>query len=195
MFKFRTLSFGIAVALILTMFSGVGVLAQDSPKVVNPGIEDLRGLSLSQIEALHPMSAEALAAITYDFVTYPVVVDGILYQPNEMTRFNGTRLHFIYGKDDCLIAFQAVDDLEKYLYNEYGVLWGGSPNRITDDLDPYYNYYYADWYYGGNCVAIHNGEGCTDLNTLNPNMNDCIDSAHTRYWSTLYDDANYTVSQ
>ncbi len=114
MFK-KTLVFGISLALILVLGSATAVTADssDSDQI------DISGMTLSEIVEVFPMSAEEEAAIVHTVPQVPVVIDGELYQPEDISLFNGQRLHFTVGSDGTLYAFTAAEELEKFIAEEH----------------------------------------------------------------------------
>ncbi|MDD4924436.1 MAG: hypothetical protein PHF74_06340 [Dehalococcoidales bacterium] len=162
MFKLKIAAVFTALALMFILIPGSSVLAKEDSK------------------------------ITYDFIECPVTVDGKLYVAEQMSYFDGKILHFIYSKTGELYAFKSMSDLEKYMFEEYGHVWGEAAG--SKDIDPGYNYYYVDWFYGGNCLCIPFGGVCNDLSAVQPSFDNCISSAITQAWSTLYLNYNCTGS-
>jgi hypothetical protein len=191
MFKVKIAAIVTALALMLVMIPSSNILAEEDQHLY---FSD--GLTLAEYEALHPMSAEDLAKVTYDYITCPVIVDGVYYEAEKITEFNGQLLHFICSKDGVLHAFKDADDLDKYTFEEYADTFVSSSksNSITKDgLDPNFNYYYENIFYGGNHIEQEIGvdTDIADLSSPEYNFNDCIDSAHTYWWCEFYKDANY----
>jgi hypothetical protein len=77
-------------------------------------IVDLRGLTPADMEKLYPMSSEAEAAIIHEDLPCPVIVDGVRYEGNQISLFNGKRLYYVIGENGILYAFTTAEGLEQY---------------------------------------------------------------------------------
>lgn len=118
MFKQKTLIVSIGLALLLVLGSAVGVLSKSESDQID--VFDVTGLTLSEIEALYPMSAEAEAALVQVVPQVPVIIDGVYYEPEDITLFNGQRLRFVVDTDGVLHAFTTVKGLEQFVAEEFG---------------------------------------------------------------------------
>ena len=79
---------------------------------------DVTGMTPADVEALFPDSEEA--AIVHQVPNYPVIVDGVRYKPEEISRFNGQVLRFVWDEqaeeeEGVIYAFTTVEGLEQYL--------------------------------------------------------------------------------
>lgn len=119
----RLVVFAIVFALILVSFGSINILASDESQVdieIDNGGDQQKMLSIGELIALHPMSPEEEAAIVHGIPAYPVIIDGVSYEPEGVALFNGQRLHFVTGKDGKLYAFTAVEGLEKCIQEQFG---------------------------------------------------------------------------
>ncbi|MDD5122174.1 MAG: hypothetical protein PHX97_02195 [Dehalococcoidales bacterium] len=119
----RIISILCPIMLTIVFIFGVNVMAADdsqttikSNNIENPQIV----LSLSEIIAMYPMSPEDEAAIVHTIPQVPVIIDGIKYKPEDVTLFNGQRLHFTVGENKELYAFSDIKELEEFLQSQYG---------------------------------------------------------------------------
>ncbi|AKG53256.1 hypothetical protein DGWBC_0577 [Dehalogenimonas sp. WBC-2] len=80
----------------------------------------VRPLRPSEVEAMYPMSAEAEAAIVHVIPMVPVNVDGTWYKAEEITLFNGQRLHFTEDKGGSLFAFTDAKSMDNGNYYVLG---------------------------------------------------------------------------
>jgi len=129
----------------------------------------------SEIIALYPMSFEDEAAIVHETPMCPVIIDGVTYKGNEISIFNGKRLHFTMDKGGNLYAFTDVLEMEKYLESEYGPIFdstidSGMLLTLDDDSE-----LFSDWWYGGNVLWFPSGYQFPQLTQIG--WNDCISSA------------------
>ena len=144
----------------------------------NPGVNGTNGkfLKPSEIEAIYPaMSSAAEAAIVQVIPVCPVNVDGVWYKAEEITRFNGQRLHFTEDKAGSLFAFTDAKAMEAFLETEFGpifdpVLSAGSNIPLTNESE-----LFEDWWYSGRVKIVLPYEQFPDLAILG--WNDCISSA------------------
>jgi hypothetical protein len=77
-------------------------------------VTDMKGLSPSAVEARYPMSTESEAGIIQPELKIPVIIDGIRYEGNQISQFNGKRLYFVIGTDGTLYAFTSAKGLEQF---------------------------------------------------------------------------------
>ncbi len=63
----------------------------------------------------HQMAPEAEAKIVHKVPEVPVVIDGVLYQPEDIHKFDGRQLGFTLGPDGRLYAFTDEIDLEDFI--------------------------------------------------------------------------------
>jgi hypothetical protein len=149
----KTIILGIGLALMLVLCSAAGVAADssDSDQI------DLSGMTLSEIVKMFPMSAEEEAAIVHTVPQVPVVIDGKLYKPEEISLFDGQRLHFTVGSDGVLYAFTIAEGLEKFIEEESDqqALQGSTIGIESTGYG--YGHFYWDWWYGGSSLNV--GEG------------------------------------
>ncbi len=63
----------------------------------------------------HQMAPEAEAKIVHQIPEVPVVIDGVLYQPEDIHKFGGQQLGFTLGADGRLYAFTDETVLEDFI--------------------------------------------------------------------------------
>lgn len=105
----------IGLISLLVLSTSITVMAEPSAEFISTS-----NLTLSEFEALYPMSAEAEAAIVHVVPQVPVTINGVLYNPEDIKLFNGQRLHFTLDNEGNLYAFTSAKDLEKFINNEFG---------------------------------------------------------------------------
>ena len=151
MFK-KTLILGIVLALTLVLCSATGVAADSNNDQI-----DLSGMTLSEIEEMFPMSAEEEAAIVHTVPQVPVVIDGKLYKPEDISMFDGQRLHFTVGTDGVFYAFTTAEGLEKFIAEESDQQALQGSTMGIESTGYGYGHFYWDWWYGGSSLNV--GEG------------------------------------
>lgn len=117
-----------------------------------------------------PVSASETAATinigTLPPVTVSVVLDGVLYQPDEFNNIhqqlhaNGVNLIFITAKNGVVYAFSNFDDFCKKYSFQFDLSNGTTQKDtpiIIDSIDPGYAYNWVGYNRGGNCSAIQEG--------------------------------------
>ena len=211
MLKRRVLLVSIGLVLLLGLFSGMGVMAQgDIPEdavgfytkdgevhwiVPGAGIDitDLSGMTPADLEALFPMSAEAEAAIVHQVPPRPVVIDGVPYEADGVSLFDGQRLRFIVGNDRVLYAFTTMEGLEQFKQEQYGQPTPqGSSMAGGQSLLDTLSMFYEDWWYGGDYFGLAPGYGLPYLYQIG--FDDMISSVQVNSaasWAYLFDYVNY----
>ena len=106
-------------------------------------------LTPAKLEAMYPMSPEDEAKIIHEVPPCSVIIDGIKYKPEDISQFNGKRLHFISGKDGNLYAFTTREGLERFEIQ----------NRSLSILSDGLSYFYMDVWYTGSSFGILPGNG------------------------------------
>lgn len=128
----------------------------------------------------------------HDFITCPVIVEGVYYEAEEMTSFNGQILHFVYSKDGELYAFESMSGVKKFMFDEYEYVW--PEDSDSKSIDRVCNYYYVDIFQGGVYLPLDAGGiyNLTDYecNDVEDDWNDCISSAYTVVVATAYEHIN-----
>ncbi len=64
---------------------------------------------------IEEMSPEDEAGIVHDVPPCPVIIDGVLYEPEQIHLFDGQRLGFTVGNDGRLYAFTTVEGMRSFL--------------------------------------------------------------------------------
>lgn len=168
--------------------------------VPGPGLIDVTGMTPADVEALFPDSEEA--AIVHQAPDYPVIVDGVRYEPDEISRFNGQVLRFVWDeraeKEGVIYAFTTVEGLEQYLREQWG--WPSSQESTTSDgqIAGLWTNFYKHWWYGGAVFGSAPGVGWPDLRVAPAGWNDRISSvqvATEASGATLYEHVNFGGAQ
>jgi hypothetical protein len=94
-------------------------------------------ISKEEFMEKHRMPPEDEKTIIHQVPPVPVVIDGTLYQPEEIHRFDGKQLGFTAGPDGQLYAFTKFADLDDFLKKEYAV----SPMTSRSEFSYFYEYY------------------------------------------------------
>jgi hypothetical protein len=168
--------------------SAVGYYTRDGQTfLLYPG-EDVDvmppGTTLSQLEAMHPMSAAAEKAIVHQIPPCPVVVDGVRCAAQDISKFNGIRLGFIMGSDGTLYAFTTAEGLEQFQQESAAQV---EPLQATPD-----SVFYKDWLFGGDRIGITPGIGLPDLSQIA--FDKCISSVQVSTLASqaaLFEETNY----
>ncbi|MDA8217873.1 MAG: hypothetical protein M0Z94_09690 [Dehalococcoidales bacterium] len=203
-------SFGLTI--LLGLAGSVGVWAQSVEE--DQGTISVAGMSPAEIEALYPDPENA--PIVHPIPNYPVVVDGVRYQPEEISRFNGRALRFIWDKksaaEGVIYAFTTAQGLERYLKEQWN--WSPSakpptagssatlaePSAIIgpESVDPYWTLFYEHDGFDGNSIRLEPGACFGDLTSWPAGWNDRISSlkvATAASWTVLYEDIMMSGSQ
>ncbi len=73
------------------------------------------GTNKEEFMEAHRMSPEAQAAIVHQVPPVPVIIDGTLYEPEQIHLFDGRQLGFAMGNDGQLYAFTSFATLEDFI--------------------------------------------------------------------------------
>ncbi|ADJ25799.1 hypothetical protein Dehly_0485 [Dehalogenimonas lykanthroporepellens BL-DC-9] len=177
-FKKRFLMVFMSLTLLAGMMGGGSVVAADEGKT--------QVVTLSNFDILFPMPADLEKAIVHDIPKTPVIIDGVLYQPEQISSFDGQRLHFTSGKDGKEYAFTTSESLEKFLVSEFGTGWKG-PGEGYGILAEGNNVFFKDWYFGGGYVSYWSGTSVPNLGSFT----NSISSMRLTNSVTLCDLVNY----
>jgi hypothetical protein len=139
----------------------------------------------SEIVELYPMSAEEEAAIVHVIPECPVTVDGILYKAEDISLFDGKRLHFTTDKAGNLYAFTDVLSMEEFLEKEYDYKFE-SNTKLNGD-----SYVFMDWLFTGRSHTLPPGIEIQELAGIG--WDNCISSAQISEAAsvTLWDYTNF----
>jgi len=110
----KTFLISIVLTTLLILCSATGLIAKAESEEI-----DISGLTISEIENLFPMSAEAELAIKHASPGISFVVDGVVYKPGEVSLFDGQRLRFAFDTKGTLYAFTSAKDLEEFIEFSY----------------------------------------------------------------------------
>ena len=123
----------------------------------------------SEIVELCPMSAEEEAAIVHVIPECPVTIDGVLYKAEDISLFDGKRLHFTTDKPGNLYAFTDAVSMEKFLEQEYDYKFE-SNTKLNGD-----SYVFMDWLLTGRSHSLPPGVEMQELDSMG--WDNCISSA------------------
>ncbi len=112
-------------------------------------VTEAGSLTPSEMEALFPMSPKEEAKIVHAIPSYPVIIDGIKYKPEDISLFDGIRLRFVAGRDGSLYAFTTPEGLEQFQAVN-------KPEMVKNNV---FSEYYMDMWYIGESFGILPGNG------------------------------------
>ena len=134
MLKRRILIISLALALVLGLSGGtiakiVMAADDDSARAALPtdisegeriAIQDCvqSGMSPSEIREMFPRPAEEIEAIVHRVQKVPICIDGVWYEPEEISLFNGQELFFGVPNDGRFYAFTDLRALEEFLQKD-----------------------------------------------------------------------------
>ena len=154
----------------------------------------------SEVVELCPMSAEEEAAIVHVVPQCPVTIDGVLYKAEDISLFDGRRLHFTTDKPGNLYAFTDAVLMEEFLENEYGYTFE-LPTTSSKEA----SYLYLDWFTTGTALQCQPGQVFLTLSSIwdnNISSAEIGPDASVTLWDypgltgdsiTLYAGLNYSV--
>ena len=143
------------------------------------------GTTKEDFMAAHRMTAEAKAAIVHQEPLVPFVLDGVVYQPEQVHLFDGKQLGFTVGGDGRLYAFTSPSALENFMVEEQEA-------PLAPGWPPEYSVFYGDPYCGGSQqLGILPGVSKPDLGPWDNVFSSMDISAYARNGCTLFDLANY----
>ena len=171
----KTLLTGICLSVISIMtLPAVTSAAYFSPNYThqdaNVNSDITHQMKPSQIVRLCSMSAEEEAAIVHVIPECPVTIDGVLYKAEDISLFDGQRLHFTTDKPGNLYAFTDAVSMEKFLEQEYGNVFNTNTLKFNE-----FSYLYMDWLLGGDAMECLSEEIYLEL--ASEGYNNCISSA------------------
>jgi hypothetical protein len=141
----------------------------------------------SQLEALHPMAAVDEAKIVHSIPAESVIIDGVTYKPEDISVFNGKRLHFITGSDGNLYAFTTTEGLEEFIQKDLV-----KPQTIESNATATDSIFYTDVWYAGESVGLQPGTGLADLSPVGfDNAISSVKASPASSFTFLYDLPNY----
>jgi len=153
------------------------------------------GMTKAQFMAQHAMSPEAEAAIIHKVPPCPVIIDGVLYEPEQIHFFDGQRLGFTVGNDGRLYAFTTDEALVKFQQEQCGQLSEKETSMAGSMILGSYSFFYEDTYFTGQRqLAAPPRTALPDLSEIPGDFNNIfsseeINSAATS--ATLFDDYDY----
>jgi hypothetical protein len=223
---------GRAMAFLAAVVAGEATVEDGVENLRREGIDSLDGMlallrqdaSRAQIERADALrlvnfagmsrepSPEAVSRIVQRVPSVPFMLNGTLYDPNDITRFNGKELHFVPSADDQTLL--VVDDrkaiatfwqnsyLESWAHNGSAGTEAGSPGQHGTGMEQR-TFYPRTWYFedinlGGAELYLNINYGYKDLTGVYmwpfTNWNDKMSS----YWmlgshaSVLCEDINWS---
>jgi hypothetical protein len=151
----------------------VGIFFRDG-EIQNlvPGKEVNGILMINEEEARErsQMSLKTEAAIVHEVPPCPVIIDGVLYEPEQIHLFDGQRLGFTVGNDGRLYAFTDERELEIFINKQVQASSDEDNVVILDTL----SHFYEDWYYSGYSVGCAPGYGFATLGPLDNEISSFI---------------------
>jgi len=187
--------------MILPAVTSAAYDTQDyTPQNSNVNSDVAYQMKPSEIVELYPMSAEEEAAIVHVIPECPVTIDGVLYKAEDVSLFDGKRLHFTTDKAGNLYAFTDAVKMEELIEKEYGYTF-----EISSPSSKKVSILYMDWFYGEPKLDCSPGQ---QFLTLAPEWDNNISSAEigpdapVTLWDypgltgdsiTLYAGLNYSV--
>jgi len=171
MFKYKIILAGVSLALLLGLLGAGGVIASDGSQqdempedavgsytmngefhwiVPGEGIKVVAFSGMTKAEVLSKiqMSAKEEATVVHETPPCSIIIDGVLYEPEQIHLFDGKQLGFVMGKDGLLYAFTTEDRLQKFKQEQSQI----SPEQDTSVSDNMtsgtYSHFYYDWFYG-----------------------------------------------
>lgn len=154
----------------------------------------------TQSPGLRATPADLAKTIVHRVPRVPVVIDGVRYEPQEITRFNGRALHFVaepQAQRPALIrAFTSLQAAQDYTRRQSGSPTGTlTPLSAVDSKAHFYQHNFS-----GNEFTREPGEGEPDLRRVNCFLWWCTDidnqvssvaASRTSSYTVLYDYYNY----
>ena len=180
----KTFLVSIVLAVVLILCGATGLMAKPGPEEM-----DLSGLTLSDIENLYPMSTEAEAAIVHSSPGVPFIANGIRYEPEKVSLFDGQRLRFVFDAKGVLHAFTSAKGLEQFVSAEFG-----QPEQMDIPdmglLSSLYGRFWEHMGYTGRARFVAGGIGLGSLGSLNNQISSAkVDAGLTA--GVLFDDVYY----
>jgi hypothetical protein len=157
-------------------------------------VVDFTGMTKEEIFKTIQMSTEDEAKIVHSVPPCPeVIIDGVLYKSEAISKFDGKQLGFTTGIDGKLYAFTTEEDLEAFQKQQIADVSQEKPDsgEAILNIDPTYSYYYYNWYCGGDYITLHYQ---INLANLPPNWDNQISSLEVNtscYATRLYDYINF----
>ncbi len=150
---------GIAITVFMIFSGSAGILAKPGPREI-----DISGLDLSQIESLFPSLKAADAALVHATPKIPFQIEGITYQPDEVSLFDGQRLWYVFDNSGALLAFTSPQELEAFVEVEYATPQAIEQSAMTATLtSTLYARFYKDIDYSGGAIYVRPGMGVSSL--------------------------------
>ena len=140
------------------------------------------GTSKAEFMEAHRMTTESEAAIVQQVPPVPIIVDGILYQPEEIHLFDGKQLGFTVGSDGRLYAFTSFAALEDFL--------AADSRHEPDSLLSYNSMFYEDVGMAGDKqIGVAPGISLPDLADMDNVISSMQISPFAANDSMLFEDA------
>jgi hypothetical protein len=106
----------------------------------------------------------------------PVVIDGVLYQPEQIHLFDGQQLGFTVSNDGRLYAFTKDEALDSFLQEQRSQLQSKETTTLIDEIPSTYCQMWGDEYYSGSYVYGATGTCIDDLSDIGFNFDNQISS-------------------
>jgi hypothetical protein len=145
-------------------------------------------ITISDFEAMFPMSKEAETSIVHKPPGVPIIINSVCYKSEDVTLFNGQRLRYIFNNNGILYAFTSVEGLEKFITKEYGELKQTNDEQIKSRS--LYANFWEDMGYEGWCLSVSSGVYIEDLGPKDNQISSAgVDSGITA--AVLFEDEDY----
>lgn len=134
-----------------------------------PG-EEVNGflvVSEEEYEQMKKDSPENEANIIHQIPPCPVIIDGVMYEPEEIHLFDGQRLGFTVGNDGMLYAFTSEEGMEKFQQEQNESKADRNTENGNIRSSDILSYFYEDWFYSGDYCYLAPGYCFLSLGPLN----------------------------
>jgi hypothetical protein len=142
------------------------------------------GTTRREFMEAHKMSPEAEAAIVQQVPPVPVIIDGVLYEPEQIHLFDGKQLGFAVGADGRLYAFTSYEAMEDFLAQQ--------PTPDAPGWPDEYSVFYEGINRGGMMIlGVKPGAGVPTLDYMDDEISSMDISVYATNGCTLFEDLNY----
>ncbi len=148
----------------------------------NITVTKVGSLTPAELEAKFPMSPETEASIVHTPPSSPVSIDGVVYKPEDISKFNGQRLRFATGLDGNLYGFTTAQGLEQFQIKNRGM------KALTSTTSGFW----MAWWYTGDSFTLQPGYGFPYLSQIFfDNQVSSTQIGDSVSWAYLFDYENY----
>ena len=170
-----------------------------------PNLRTVPVTSLCVFSLLFSATALSGAGLAYAGPPAAIIVDGVRYAPEDISRFDGQILRYVLDERGervgVIHGFTTVEGLMQYLKEQWG--WEpatveAAPVVLQLDSDSYWTVFYENNNYGGSTLSAAPNVVIPNLGNISPGWNDRISSVKVATgvaWATLYADNDYAGDQ